>query len=532
MDARQPLRPRRRARQRDPGGYRLRRVEGRQRVGRRHARLACARTADGCAFDPRGRQPDRLRLAAAGRRPGRRGTPVADARPLGGTRRGAGGARRQSRHAAGRRRPRGRRLRVAAHPLAPGDRQRSTWLGGQRPQAHRVASAPTRSSVRQWILRPARRARSAASPTRSTGAPAPASARRPGSTAPGAGTAGTTTRSLWVDTLLAQLAVRRYRLEQPVDDRARRLGAGRSARSSLRALDGSSVRPGRGQGPGTAPGDLRVQVLGLDLHDLYGLLQRDTLGVAGDARARPAGGRHRRGADASAGIAALADGRFGDFQSPFVQGVVNYADRRLDANLDLWRTGRALLQVEAHLPLDLALTRRRRSGRSKARSPCGPARDSVALGHARGADPGGHAASAARSRPTCRSKAPGSAPRLDGQRERSATAACRCPGSVCGSAACTGGAAAPGRLDRAARRAAHQRRRQARASAARSGSRTSSRPVLDLDFRADQFRAIDVRSFLTLVATGDLQLRGPVFGADPHRQPARPTAACSTSPTW
>ena len=40
-----------------------------------------------------------------------------------------------------------------------------------------------------------------------------------------------------------------------------------------------------------------------------------------------------------------------------------------------------------------------------------------------------------------------------------------------------------------------------------------SRPVLDLDFHAEQFRAIDVRSFLTLVGTGDLQLRGPVFGA-------------------
>ncbi len=40
-----------------------------------------------------------------------------------------------------------------------------------------------------------------------------------------------------------------------------------------------------------------------------------------------------------------------------------------------------------------------------------------------------------------------------------------------------------------------------------------SRPILALDARADQFRAIDVRNFLTLVATGDIQLRGPVFGA-------------------
>ena len=31
-----------------------------------------------------------------------------------------------------------------------------------------------------------------------------------------------------------------------------------------------------------ALGDLRVELLGLDLHDVYGLLQHDTLGVAGD----------------------------------------------------------------------------------------------------------------------------------------------------------------------------------------------------------------------------------------------------------
>ncbi|HET7239573.1 MAG TPA: translocation/assembly module TamB domain-containing protein, partial [Gemmatimonadales bacterium] len=40
-----------------------------------------------------------------------------------------------------------------------------------------------------------------------------------------------------------------------------------------------------------------------------------------------------------------------------------------------------------------------------------------------------------------------------------------------------------------------------------------SRPILALDARADQFRAVDVRNFLTLVASGDIQLRGPVFGA-------------------
>jgi autotransporter translocation and assembly factor TamB len=38
-----------------------------------------------------------------------------------------------------------------------------------------------------------------------------------------------------------------------------------------------------------------------------------------------------------------------------------------------------------------------------------------------------------------------------------------------------------------------------------------SRPVLNLGFRAEDFRAIDVRNFLTLDATGGLQLQGPFF---------------------
>ena len=41
--------------------------------------------------------------------------------------------------------------------------------------------------------------------------------------------------------------------------------------------------------------------------------------------------------------------------------------------------------------------------------------------------------------------------------------------------------------------------------------RTSSRPVLDLGFRAEQFRALDVRNFLTFTGTGGLRLRGPLF---------------------
>jgi autotransporter translocation and assembly factor TamB len=38
-----------------------------------------------------------------------------------------------------------------------------------------------------------------------------------------------------------------------------------------------------------------------------------------------------------------------------------------------------------------------------------------------------------------------------------------------------------------------------------------SRPILDLGFRAQEFRAIDVRNFLTLSGTGGLRLQGPLF---------------------
>ena len=40
-----------------------------------------------------------------------------------------------------------------------------------------------------------------------------------------------------------------------------------------------------------------------------------------------------------------------------------------------------------------------------------------------------------------------------------------------------------------------------------------SRPLFDLDLRASQFLAIDVRNFLTLTGTGDLTLRGPLLGS-------------------
>src|SRR5262249_42744822 len=159
-------------------------------------------------------------------------------------------------------------------------------------------------------------------------------------------------RYLRLDTLQANLPLHRYRLRDPVmvslSDSAPTVGA-----LTLLATDGSGMVHVDGQVPSSAPGALAVQVVGLDLHDLYGLISRDTLGVGGDwGLAVQVGGTSA--APTLHGLARLADGRFGDFHAPLVEGVINYGDRRLDANLDLWRTGEDILQIEAQLPFDLA----------------------------------------------------------------------------------------------------------------------------------------------------------------------------------
>ena len=122
----------------------------------------------------------------------------------------------------------------------------------------------------------------------------------------------------------------------------------------MRTIDGSGLVQLGGRVPGSAAGSLAVRLLGLDLRDVYGVLQRDTMGVAGKV-----GLEIQVGGTAEAptlrGTTTLNDGRFGGFQAPFVEGVVDYADRRLEANLLLWRTGRNVLQIETRLPLDLAL---------------------------------------------------------------------------------------------------------------------------------------------------------------------------------
>ena len=109
----------------------------------------------------------------------------------------------------------GIRLRVAAHALAPDDRQPHL---ARRPaaQRHRARRLPTRSGCDRWLLTRAagagrrlrrlarleRRHRRWATPRASTGR--------------AQWYANGDARLLWVDSLLAKLAVRRYRLDEPI----------------------------------------------------------------------------------------------------------------------------------------------------------------------------------------------------------------------------------------------------------------------------------------------------------------------------
>jgi translocation and assembly module TamB len=275
---------------------------------------------------------------------------------------------------------------------------------------------------------------------------------------------------------------------------------------TMRADDGSAVIQVAGRVPGSSSGSLLVRVLGLDLQDAYGLLQRDTSGIGGAV-----GLDMRVGGTAEMptlrGAATLEGGRFGDFQAPFLQGVVDYADRRLETDLLLWRTGENVLDVGATLPLDLAIRG------AKKRQVDGPlsvhARgDSVDLAIVEALTPGVREVRGALST-NVNVSGTWDSPRLSGAVQIR-----------------DGAMTIPGlgvRYGGVRGRATFQGDSLVLDDVALSGGGGTlgitgsvrledlARPVLNLGFRANDFGAIDVRNFLTLNATGALQLEGPFF---------------------
>jgi translocation and assembly module TamB len=388
---------------------------------------------------------------------------------------------------------------------APKVSGRFTWLGGQRPRVTASVTADS-AAVQKWILR---RASADASGFADSVRWSAVSSLGDNSRFDGTGQwfQKDDTWLLAVDTLLAGLAVHRYRLQEPV-----LVSLADSAPSvsplALVATDGSGSIRAAGRLPGSEAGALTLEVLGLDLHDAYGLLQRDTTGVGGEIGLDlQVGGTAK--APTLRGTARVADARFGDFQAPLAEAVLNYQERRLDANLDLWRTGEDILQVEAHLPLDLALRgaeKRQLEGPLSVRAHA----DSVDLGLLEALTPAvtrvdGTLAADVQVEGTW------SAPRLAGS-VQVRNGAMAIPGLGVHFSTVHGGAALQG--DSLVLRDVLFTSGGGRLTVGGSiRLENLSRPVLDLAFRANQFRAIDVHSFLSLTGTGDLQLKGPLYGA-------------------
>jgi autotransporter translocation and assembly factor TamB len=381
-----------------------------------------------------------------------------------------------------------------------------TWLGGRRPRVTASAEADS-IAVGKWTLR------------RSAGAVrgyadslqwALGSTVRDSTRLDAAGQwyQIDSVPQLHVDTLLAALPARRYRLMQPVVIALPDSAPPSVSPATLSALDGTGVLRVEGTMPSQQPGRLAIAVVGFDLHDLYDLLQRDTTGVTGDLGLDLVVSG-TAAAPLIRGTATLGAARFGEFRSPLVQGVVNYVDRRLDANLDLWRTGERVLEVEAHVPVDLALQKvpdRRLQGPLSVRARS----DSVDLAILEALTPAVRQVSGQLAADV---QVGGSwdEPRLEGQvvvRNGSMSL----PGlgvrfgSVSGSALLQGDSI----LLRDVNLTSGGGKLGVGGSVRLEGL---ARPILSVTFRADRFEAMNVRNLLALTATGDLQLQGPILGS-------------------
>lgn len=159
-------------------------------------------------------------------------------------------------------------------------------------------------------------------------------------------------RWLTVDTVFLDLGRNTWTLREPariaVADSV--IGIGNLV---VAAADGSGVLELDGDFPGQQPGDLRVHLTGLDVQDLYGLLQQDTTGVGGNLSVDLRIGGTAR-APTIRGSAAARGPVFGEVRAPLARAVLNYENRWLESNLTFWRTGEPILEVEAQLPVDLA----------------------------------------------------------------------------------------------------------------------------------------------------------------------------------
>jgi len=123
---------------------------------------------------------------------------------------------------------------------------------------------------------------------------------------------------------------------------------------SLQNANGGGRVGVSGDLPARGPINARVTLDSFPLTGIYALMQSDTFGVAGAVTATVAAAGTRAN-PAYTGTFAFSNAAFGSFRAPFMDGIIDYRSRRLNGEVHLWRAGQQVLNVTGSLPLDLAL---------------------------------------------------------------------------------------------------------------------------------------------------------------------------------
>ena len=277
---------------------------------------------------------------------------------------------------------------------------------------------------------------------------------------------------------------------------------------ALRSAYGSGKLVLEGALPTRGRADAHLQLEGFPLVGLYALLERDTTGVGGTVTAT-AGLSGTRASPVSSGSFSLSNGAFGEFRAPFVDGTFDYHDRRLHGALHLWRSGQQILDVQAYLPLDLALEPVPRRQLPDSLS-VGARADSVDLSVLEALTPSLQRVTGVFSA-DLGIAGTWDAPRLRGELQI-ANAAATIPTlsvryeDIDGRLTLSGDTITIQSLS-----ARSERGRADFTGIVRLEQLTH--PVLDLRIAADQFKALDLKSNVAITASGRLSLKGPVFGA-------------------
>ena len=281
-------------------------------------------------------------------------------------------------------------------------------------------------------------------------------------------------------------------------------------------VDSVSLRNASGAGRLTVFGDLperglinaHVSLDGFPLTGIYALMQKDTMGVSGAITAALAASGTRAN-PAYTGSFAFSNASFGSFRAPFMDGIIDYRGRRLNGEVHLWRSGQQILNVTAHLPLDLALgpvAQRQLPDTISVQARA----DSVDLG-----------VLAAVTRTVRQVEGVFSAdvgiggtweaPRLRGGL-KIGNAAATIPALNVRYTDMNGSLVLRGDTIQIDSIAATSERGRAHVSGYLRLERLT-KPVLALNIRTAEFKALDLRGYLSVTASGQLTLTGPVLGA-------------------